>query len=259
VRGLKTAASFLTRLRVRGDTDDLSSGVPWFPVVGGLLGLVLAGLYAAVRLGLPSLAAAAITVAFGVWATGAFHEDGLADTADAFGGFRSREEILRILKDPRLGTYGVSALVLSLLLRTAALGALGGRTAFAVLPAAHAMSRAAAVGLLAGPVAPSIGGHPRTPGEGLGSSYAAATSRGRVALALVAAATIGGLALGPLVFAAVAGVALSSLMVQRLARKRIGGVTGDLMGAAQQAGEIVVLLIGAAAVGRGWLSVPWWS
>jgi adenosylcobinamide-GDP ribazoletransferase len=248
MKGLKSATSFLTRVHVRGAANDLAKGVPWFPVVGALLGLTLAGIYAVARLGLPSLLAAAITVAFGVWVTGAIHEDGLADTADAFGGVRSREETLRILSDPRLGAYGVGALALSLLVRVAALGALGGRTALAVLPAAHALSRAAAVRLLAGPIATD---------EGLGSSYVSATSPVHITVALVVGGVVGAVALGPVVVPAAVAVLLASWILRRVALRRIGGVTGDVMGAVQQASEILILLIAVAAARRGALDVPW--
>src|SRR5205823_10740767 len=120
----------------------------WFPVVGALLGLGAAGVYAGTRLVLPSLVAATLAVCVAVLLTGAFHEDGLADTADAIGGGWNREDALRILKDPTHGTYGVLAIALSVLLRVGAVAALDGWAALAVLPAAHALSRGAAVGLL---------------------------------------------------------------------------------------------------------------
>jgi adenosylcobinamide-GDP ribazoletransferase len=205
--------------------------------------------YAGARSILPSFVAAALAIAIGVWATGAFHEDGLADTADAFNGVRTRDETLRIMKDPRLGAYGVAALALSLLIRVGALAALDGAAALVVLPAAHALSRAGAVALLRGPIATE---------EGLGASYASAVTRGHTTLAIVAAAAIGAAALGPLVAPAVMGVAVVSFIAGRMARRRIGGVTGDVVGAAQQTGEVVVLLVGVVASGRGWLEVPWW-
>lgn len=248
MRGLKGATSFLTRVHVRADPGDLARGIPWLPVVGGLLGLALAGVYAAASLGLTSLLSAAITVAFGVWATGAFHEDGLADTADAFGTTRSREDMLRILRDPRLGTFGVCALALSLTLRTASLAALEPLAALAVLPAAHAMSRSGADLLLIGPAATD---------EGLGSSYSSLAGRSEIARALLFGVIVGTFALGPLFVPAAALVLLGGLVMKSLSMSRIGGVTGDIMGAAQQIGEVAVLVV--AVAGRVWLNVPWWS
>jgi adenosylcobinamide-GDP ribazoletransferase len=252
VRDLRTATSFLTRLRVGTDVggpEDLARGVPWFPVVGCVLGFVVAAVYAGGRSVFPSFIAAALAIAVGVWATGAFHEDGLADTADAFGGARTREETLRILKDPRLGTYGVAALVFDVAIRVGALGALNTRAAFVVLPAAHALSRAGAVAMLAGPVASE---------EGLGASYGSVVTRAQITLAVVGGLVVAVVALGPAVVAPVVGVALASFVVGRIARRRIGGVTGDVLGCAQQVGEVVVLLAGLAFVRQGWLDIPWW-
>ena len=147
MRGLRAAVAFLTRVPVGSADDDPGRSVPWFPVVGALVGLVVAGLYAGALQLLPALPAAAIAVAAGVLLTGAFHEDGLADTADALGAWEP-EEARRILKDPTHGTYGVSALVLVLVTRVGALSALGGWAALAVLPAAHALARAASLSML---------------------------------------------------------------------------------------------------------------
>jgi adenosylcobinamide-GDP ribazoletransferase len=251
VDGFRAATTFLTRLRVgAGNEDDIVRGVPWFPVVGALLGLTGGAVYAGARYVLPSFPAAAIAVGSIAWITGAFHEDGLADTADAFGGVRSREETLRIMKDPSIGTYGTVALVLSFALRIGALAALPSTTALAVLPAAHAMSRGGAIGLLASPVATDVG---------LGASYASLASGRQIRTAMTVGLIVCALAMGPLFGAAAVGVAVMSLVLGRIARRRIGGITGDVLGAAQQAGEIVVLLVGAAGVHRGWLHVPWFS
>ncbi len=244
--------SFLTRVKTGGDVrwpEDIARGVPWFPVVGCAIGLVVAGVYAAGRSILPSFVAAAVAVAVGVWVTGAFHEDGLADTADAFGGRHSSEETHRILKDPTLGTYGMTALALAMMLRVGGLAALDGPAAFALLPAAHALSRAGAIGLLTGPVADT---------DGLGASYASAISNKQLAVSLGVAGAIGVAAIGSVVVPAGAGVAIACLIVGRLAWRRLGGVTGDVLGAAQQAAEIVVLLVGVAGLRGDWLDIPWW-
>src|SRR6266511_1656372 len=138
---LRIAASFLTRLRVGATVEvpaDLARSLPWFPVVGGLLWIGRAGVFAGARVVLPSFVAASLAVGVGVIITGALHEDGLADTADALGGGWTREEALRILKDPAHGTYGVLAIALSVLLRVGAVTSLDGWMALATLPAAHA-------------------------------------------------------------------------------------------------------------------------
>lgn len=254
MKGLRVAASFLTRVRVGAAVEvpaDLARSVPWFPVVGGLLGLAVAGVYAGARLALPSFVAASLAVGAGVLLTGAFHEDGLADTADALGGGWSREGALRILKDPTHGTYGVLAIALSLFIRVGALATLDGWTALATLPAAHALSRAASVGLL--------GWSPSAADEGSGATYSAAMSRRGVLSAVIAGLLVGLASLGAWVLPAVLLAGLAAGAVGWLGGRTLGGVTGDLLGAAQQAGEMMVLLLGAAAAANGWPWMPWWQ
>jgi adenosylcobinamide-GDP ribazoletransferase len=248
----RVALSLLTRIPAGADRlqqRDLARAVPWFPVVGALLGAALAGTYAGLRLALPAQVASAGTVALGVVLSGALHEDGLGDTADALGG-RDREAALRILKDPAHGTYGVLAIVLSVLLRVGALAAVDGWTALAVLPAGHALSRGAAAVLLRA-LAPATG-------AGLGASYAAVVTRPGVALSAGAALLVSLLLMGTwaLPAAVVAGVGAGAVGV--FARRRLGGLTGDVLGAAQQVGEVAILALGAAIVATGWGSPAWW-
>lgn len=252
MRGLRAAVTFLTRVRVGGEIrwpHDIALGVPWFPVVGCAVGVLVAAVYASGLWILPPFVSSALAVGAGVVATGAFHEDGLADTADAFGGRRSPEETVRILKDPRLGSYGVLAVVLTMLIRVGSVSALDGPAAFVLLPAAGAMSRAGAIALLAGRVATA---------DGLGAAYASVVRARQLAIALGVAGAIGIAALGSAVIPAGAGVAVACLITGRFARRRIGGVTGDVLGAAQQTGEILVLLVGVVVVSGGWVDLPWW-
>ena len=253
MRGLRAAVSFMTRIPVgprRPKSSDLPRAVPWFPVVGALVGLALGGAYAALLTVLPPFPAAGVTIGAGLLLTGALHEDGLADAADALGGGRSREEALGILKDPAHGTYGVLAIVLSVGLRMAALAALDAWTAIAILPGAHALSRGAAAAVM-GLVPPATD-------EGLGASYAAMTSHREVAWAVVATVAVGLLSLGGWVVVAVPLAVLLAGTVALISVRRIGGITGDVLGAAQQAVEVVVLLLGAAANAGGWPSPTWW-
>ena len=252
MKGLRAATTFLTRLPVgaeSAETSNIARSIPWFPVVGALLGATLAGVYVVVRLVLTPLLAASVAVGAGVVATGALHEDGLADSADALGG-RSREEALGILKDPAHGTYGVLAIALSLVLRVAALSTLGRWSAVAVLPATHALSRGASIGLLR-----TL--RPATE-EGLGRAHAAAVSGAGVAVALSAAFLLGFASLGLWVIPAAALATLGSLGISLIAMRTIGGLTGDVLGAAEQVTEILILLLAAAAVTQGWPSLAWW-
>ena len=172
--------------------------------------------------------------------TGALHEDGLADVADAFGAGRDREQTMRILHDPRLGTFGALAVAASFVLRTSALAALGPRDAAGALAAAHAFSRAAMVGLLY--LAPAAG-------RGLGARYARAATRARTGIALASGAALGAVALGAWALPAGALAAVAASLAGRTARRRIGGITGDVLGAAQQGAEVAVLLLCAAVFG----------
>lgn len=243
--GFFDAMALLTRVPTRGGAHT-ERAVPWLPVVGACIGAVVAGIYALTRGAVGSTAAATIAVGAGILITGAFHEDGLADTADAVGAGVSRERTLEILKDPRHGTYGIVALVLSVLVRVAAVSALTGVAALAALPAAHAVSRASAAWML--------GRWPAATPDGLGATYAAPVtpSQAWVAVGIGAIAAAG--LLGLWGAAAIALAALAGWGMGRLAVSKIGGIVGDVLGAAQQLCEIGVLLLAVAAG----TAVPWW-
>jgi adenosylcobinamide-GDP ribazoletransferase len=246
VGGFLGAVSLLTRVPARGDASTEGT-VPWFPVVGALVGAAVAGAYAVARTALGPLVSATLAIAAGILLTGALHEDGLADTADAFGAGVDRERTIDILKDPRHGTYGMLALALSVGARIFALGAVGVATAAAALPAAHALARGGAVAMMG--LLPAAGA------DGLGATYARRLTRER-ALASAAAAAAAGLALlGLWALPAIAIVAAASLLVGRIAVGKIGGITGDVLGAAEQLSEIAVLLLASAVAP----AVPWWS
>jgi adenosylcobinamide-GDP ribazoletransferase len=180
-----------------------------------------------------------ISVLAGLALTGALHEDGLADTADGFLGGRDRAEKLAILRDSRHGTYGVLALVLSVLLRAAALADIGDVIHGALaLIAAHAASRAALPAAMWGLA-------PARP-DGLGAQAGTPRASGAIAAAVIGMA-IALAALGPGRGALALGLAgVFVFGMAELARRQIGGYTGDVLGAFQQTGEIVMLLVAAA-------------
>jgi adenosylcobinamide-GDP ribazoletransferase len=211
-------------------------------VVGIAIGLVGWAAFALARaLGLPETLAALVALLATVLTTGALHEDGLADTADGFGGGADAARKLAIMRDSRSGAYGVIALVFSIGLRAASLAAIAGQGAGVgwALIAAHAASRAAIPAVMRR-LEPA-----RSDGLGAGAGQ---PDDGAVAWCLALAAVIALAALGPaqgivalvVTTAAVAGLAA-------LARRQIGGYTGDVLGAAQQVGEIAMLLCAAAA------------
>lgn len=234
------ALGLLSRLPVRVDMAAARARGPraaWaFSVAGLALGLIaaLAGTLAG-ALGLPPPLAAAVVLVVLVVTTGAMHEDGLADSADGLWGGWDRERRLAIMKDSRTGAYGVIALVLSLLMRWAALVPLieAGWLWAAVLAAA-CLSRAAMVGVMAALPNARADGLSRGVGR---PPAAAALVAGALALALALAAA--GLAAVP----AALGAGAAALGWAAVARAKIGGQTGDILGATQQLTEIVVLLV----------------
>jgi adenosylcobinamide-GDP ribazoletransferase len=243
------AVQFLTRVPVRrAIAADLAAVVVWFPVVGALIGAACGGIAAGLDHVVPAAVAAAVAVLAGVLLTGAFHEDGLADTADAVAGGSTIERRLEILQDPRHGSYGVAALCGTIVVRVVAVAALAPAAAFAGLVATHALARGAAVAAMG--VAPVARQH------GLGAGYARRVGAGRataaalVALAIAAAAT--GWWAGPLALAA----AVAALAVWWLAGRALGGITGDVLGAIEQVAECLVLVT-VTALARH--HTPWWA
>lgn len=247
---LSVAAAFLTRLRPPAALTPadmapgrLAGAVRAFPLVGAGVGLAGGIVYAvAYWLGLPPVAAALCALTATTLATGALHEDGLADTADGLGGGKTVEDRLRIMRDSHIGAFGVLALVFSIGLRTAALTTLGTPwLAAAALIASGAGSRAF-LGVVMRRLDPA-----RT--DGLAADAGRPSEEGALtaaAIGAVFALLFLGLGTG-IVAAAAATVAVAA--VGQYARRGIGGYTGDILGAAQQVAEVAILLAAAAALG----------
>jgi len=238
---LKVSVLFLTRLRYGpalpvGGTG-IAQGVWAFPIVGVLVGLIGAVVYLlAHRMGLPSWPAAALSLAATMAATGCLHEDGLADTTDGFGGGQTREQKLDIMRDSRIGAYGVCALVLSILLRLSAIASLAD-TALVVpaLIASHSAARASLpVFMLFVPPARR---------EGLSASAGQPPREGVIAAAVLGVLIVA-LCLGPVL--AIAALILLVVVIALLAwlsLAQIDGQTGDVLGAVEQVSEIAILLV----------------
>jgi adenosylcobinamide-GDP ribazoletransferase len=246
VHELSVAFTFLTRLPVNHAAPigkgELSCALWCAPLVGIAVGLTGAAVYwLAQALNVPPLAAATLAVAAIVLVTGALHEDGLADVADGFGGGGTRERKLEIMRDSRIGTYGVCALVLSYVLRVAALASLGNADLVATaLVAAHAGARA--------PIAAFMSLVPLARTDGLSADAGnPPPSSAAVAALLGFVALVFGLGFGAGVVAAILLCAGFGLMAW-LCNRQIGGQTGDVLGALEQIGEIAILLVAAAAL-----------
>jgi cobalamin 5'-phosphate synthase/cobalamin synthase len=225
---------------------DVGRAARWFPLIGGLLGgagALVAWTMTEV-MDVPGALTATLVVGLETWATGAIHLDGLADTVDGFGGGRDREGVLRIMRDPLIGAYGAAALVFVIGVKVTALAALLDRAA--ALPfviAAPAISRWTISALATWlPYA-------RTEG-GLGK--AVTQERDTVGLVVATAVTaliaIAALRVNALIVWAFA--ALTAVWIARTARRRIGGVSGDVFGASVELTEASVLLCGVLLTGR---------
>lgn len=230
---IRLAFLLLTRLPVRPIAGEAPSmaGSSWaWPVVGLAVGATASlACLAALWVGLPPVMAALAALAASVLVTGGMHEDGLADLADGFGGGRTREQKLEIMRDSRTGSYGVIALVLALGVRAAAITTLiaadGSVLALVALAAASRAALPAAIVLM-----------PAARVDGLGRAAA-----GIDPVPARTAAVIGILCLLPLGLGAAVVVALAitfaALAVARLAMRQIGGQTGDVLGTMQQTAE----------------------
>jgi adenosylcobinamide-GDP ribazoletransferase len=252
VRLFLVALQFLTRLPVRLERFEaawLNDCVRHFPLVGVLVGAAGAAVLIGAGLLWPGWVAALLALAATVALTGGFHEDGLADTFDALGGVVPRDKALIIMKDSRIGSYGALALGLTLLLRAALLAVLAVRPtlgAVAALLASHALARAAAVGVM---VSLPYGGDAEH-AKAKPLALAVAPRNFLIALGwcglLLLALAASGVHL-PRLGAALGATVIVALLMRQWLKRRLGGYTGDGLGATEQLAEIAVLLAFTAA------------
>lgn len=243
LRAAAAAVAFLTRLpvgrRLSLDGADVARGALLFPLVGAGMGVILGLTAMLLDARLPALAAAGAALALGLLLTGAIHLDGLADTADALGG-RSRADALAIMRDHAVGTYGAAAVVLDLLLKATAIATLLERgDAVLALVSAGALSRAAALPLA---FALPYARDPSGPGGVLSGRVTIWAAAGGIALAAGIAVALLGIPGGVMVGA----VGLGTLLLGLAYRHWLGGVTGDLLGAATELSETLALLVAVA-------------
>ena len=228
--------AFLTRIPIPVTFDParpLARAAWAFPLVGVVVGgiggaMCLLGAW----IGLPPMIAALLALGAMAVVTGALHEDGLADVVDGFGGGRDRESILRIMRDSRIGTFGVLALIV-------AVGCRAGSVAESTAPL-----KALVLGSVLGrAVIPAVmAGLPAASKTGLGASSGKPSIAG-ILIALGLGALCTGLLLPPVAVATVLGVAaIAACAVALIALRTIGGMTGDVLGATEQVVETAVLV-----------------
>jgi adenosylcobinamide-GDP ribazoletransferase len=234
MRTFLAAVSFLTIIPGPANTVPPGRAAIFFPLVGALIGAAGAGLFILSSLVFPISVAALIAVTFWTLISGVLHEDGLADVADAMRAGRTREKMLAILKDSRIGTYGAVALILSLVARWQAVEHIPPARILEVCIVAHAASRAGMV---------ALAWLSRPSGDGLGLAFTSSlTTTG--ALIAIAQGLLVSMLLGwrPGVL-----ILCGAYLIIRGARnyfyKRIGGINGDCLGATEQLLEIFILIL----------------
>jgi adenosylcobinamide-GDP ribazoletransferase len=236
LRSAVAAITFLTAVPVGGGTEiraaDLRGGVLLFPVVGAVVGALTAVVTWGMALVLPSLPAATLGVAAGVLLTAAMHVDGLADTADGLGAALSGAGPSTAMHDPRLGVFGGAALALDLLLKTSVLSALVAGPRFPIeAVAAGALGRAVAIALMTAlPYA----------GSGTGS-WSRGMSFAPCLGGVATASALGVVIVGPPFGAMVAVAVIVAVFVGRWSHRRLGGMTGDTLGAGVELTETLAL------------------
>ena len=243
--GLVTATRTLTLLTVPGkDTENFSRSLYWFPVVGLLLGLMQAAFGYVGHLFAWNELAAALVVLGGMALTRGMHADGLADMADGFWGGKTREAALRIMKDPNVGSFGALALSALLLLKWIAILNLLEKGAFSVLVSGVLLARWVQV-LLASymPYARSEGGTAQAFVSGAGAPH------------IVVASTLTLFFLVPFFYldlisfvVVISAAVVAGVMIAQLSYRKIGGVTGDVLGAGSEMTEVLVWIAGAISI-----------
>jgi adenosylcobinamide-GDP ribazoletransferase len=236
-RDVPRALALLTRLPVPGADGDRTAASAWaWPFVGLIVGGLSGALaMAALLLGLPPPIAAGLALGAGIVITGALHEDGLADCADGFWGGHYAARRLEIMKDSRIGAYGVIAMILVIGLKWLALSALldaGALWIAVLLPAV----------LGRGAMAAAMATLPFAREDGF-ARHVGRPSSSTAGIAIVASALLSVAMAGSAGATAVVAVAVVSVALARLARDKIGGQTGDVLGATHQLAELASLLV----------------
>lgn len=233
---MRRALAFLTPLPVGTSEPPNRRTLAWFPIVGALIGAVLGGVWWGAGRLWPAAVAAGLVVAADLALTGMLHLDGLMDTTDGLLPHLTRERRLAVMRQPNVGAYGVAVAVVVIGLRFAALASM--RPSVLLLAGIWCASRTT--------MAVISGALPYVREHGLATSVLGSAWRPIGLYGLIASVSLGAFAGGRLQEAAVASVFVGALAVALLARRRIGGFTGDVLGAAGVIGETVALVVAAA-------------
>ena len=247
------ALQFFTRLPIPRwvgfEAAWLNHASRYFPLVGLVVGAIAAAVYAAAALVLPAPVAAVLSTAATIYLTGAFHEDGFADTCDGLGGGMTRERALEIMKDSRVGAYGAIGVVCILAAKCTALAMLPPSSAIAALLLAHPLSRLAATSLIWTMEYARAEGKAKPLAERMsGAEFAIA---GATVLLPAAALVLYGALSASACAAAIVAAGLAALWLARKFERRLGGYTGDCLGAVQQLSEVAIYLAVLATLGQG--------
>lgn len=227
---------FLTRIPLPAThlgERDFEAAPGFYPLIGVLIGVIGAAAFALGWAIGGALIAAIFGTAATVLATGAFHEDGLADLFDGLGA-TTPARMMEIMRDSRLGTFGAAALFIVLLLKIAALAQLPFMVALVALPLAHGASRLSAVIVIATSRYARAEGIAKPVAKGIGAAPLVVAM-----LTGIAAVAVGTITLGPgAALCSVAGLAIGHATARLLFERKLGGYTGDCLGAVQQISEV---------------------
>nr|WP_194717314.1 adenosylcobinamide-GDP ribazoletransferase [Vibrio sp. S9_S30] len=243
------ALSFFSRIPVPASTpysdERMNRAGRYFAVVGAILGLLCALVFEASNLLFPSQISVFIAMTFSLMLTGAFHEDGLTDMADGIGGGMTRERRLAIMKDSRIGTYGASALIMAMLGKFLLLSALAQHESiFLIWIAGYTFSRAVAASFIYD--TPYVSDSDTSKSKPLAQKQSLSEL---LFLLVCGMASILWLPFISVVIVGVTGIAFR-IVFKRWLMARIGGFTGDCLGAAQQLVELLFYLIVLGAMGN---------
>lgn len=234
--------SFFTRLPLPeiltskiSDDAKLSDNICFFPIIGLFIGILIASVWFVAISFFPPIVAAGIAISSGILLTGALHEDGLADTADGLGATSDRAKALEIMRDSRIGTYGVLALLTSVALRWTTLSSFDNVSGALALIMVHMVSRSAI------PIALRFSNYARS--DGLGTMANTPISNTDFTIAMVAVLLLAMVLCGWSGLAAASLALLICAAFCRFTASRIGGYTGDTLGATQQFAEVASLII----------------